>query len=76
MRFIHCTQIFLDHFFALFAVGVTNGLANGLNRFVTGKDVRDGKEARLHDGVHARSHAGVARHLVGVDDVEPCFLLD
>ena len=36
----------------------------------------DGEEAGLHDGVDAHPHAGLLRHLVGVDDVEPQLLLD
>ena len=41
-----------------------------------GSTPRDGEEACLHDGVDARAHAGVARHLVGVDDIELQLLGD
>ena len=36
----------------------------------------DGKEAGLHDGVDARPHAGLARHLVAVDHIELDLLGD
>ena len=39
-------------------------------RFLARQDAANGEEAGLHDGVDAAAHAGVFRHLVGIDDVE------
>ena len=41
-----------------------------------GSTPRNREEARLHDGVDARAHAGFLRDRIGVDDVEPQLLLD
>ena len=69
-------HIFLHDVFALAAVGVANGLADRLDGFVARQNFRDGEEAHLHDGVHARTHAGFLRDLVGIDRVELGFLGD
>ena len=74
--FVHSFQIFLDYIFALPPVGVTDGLADLLNRFFPWKNFGDGKETGLQDRVHARPHAGITRYLVGVDHVELGLLLD
>ena len=62
--------------FAALAVGLLDRLLDLLDRLILGQHARDGKEAGLHDGVHARTHAGVASHLAAVDDVEGNLLLD
>ena len=41
-----------------------------------GQDPGDREEARLHDGVDARAHAGALRQVVGVDREEADLLLD
>ncbi len=41
-----------------------------------GQDARDREEARLHDGVDARAHAGTLGELVGVDREKAELLLD
>ena len=58
------------------AVGLLNRLLDLLDRFVARQDAGDREEARLHDGVDARAHAGALRQLVGVDGEEADLLLD
>src|SRR6266566_4285499 len=53
-------QVLLHHLLAFLPVGVTNGLTYGFDRFIARQNFRDGKETDLHDGVHARSHTGLA----------------
>ena len=71
---VHSLHVFLDNFFALLAIGVTNRLANSFNCLVTRQYLGNGKEADLHDRVHATAHARIASDFVGVDDVELGFL--
>ena len=71
---VHRLHVLPDDLFALAAVGVADGLANGLNGLIARQDFGDGKEAHLQDGVHAAAHAGIARHLVAVDHEEAGFL--
>ena len=75
-RFVDGLHVLLDDVFTLPAVRVANRLADRFDGFVARQNLRDREEADLHDGVHARSHAGVTRDLVGVDDVELRFLRD
>src|SRR5207244_4210694 len=42
----------------------------------SGKDFRDGEEANLHDGVHARSHAAFAGDFVTINHIEFGLLRD
>ena len=74
--FIYGFHIFLNDVFALAAVGVANGFANCLDRFVAGQNFGDGEKAYLQDRIHAAAHAGIARDTVGVDDEEAGLLGD
>src|SRR5947209_9078468 len=66
-------QVLLHHLLAFLPVGVTNGLTYGFDRFIARQNFRDGKETDLHDGVHARSHTGLASRPVCIDYIEPGF---
>ena len=67
-------KIFPHDFLALFPVSVTNGFADGLDRLVARQHLGDREETGLQDGVHARTHACVTRHLVGIDHKESGLL--
>src|SRR6185437_12785863 len=73
---IYSVQILLDDFFTLLAVGNADRLANGLYRLLPRQHLGNGKEAYLHDGIHAGPHAGFARDFIGIDYVKLCFLRD
>ena len=75
-RFLHGAQVLLHDLVTLAAIGVADGLANGFNGLIAGQDLGDGEEAGLQNGVHARAHAGFARHLIGVNDEEAGLLGD
>ena len=65
-----------DDFFTLLAVGFADGFLNGCDGLIPGHHPGQGEEAHLHDGVDAVAHAGVARHLVGIDAVDLQPLVD
>ena len=69
-RMIHGGKVLLHHRLAALAVGLLDRLLDLLDRLLARQHAADGEEAGLHDGVDARAHAGLARHLVAVDHVE------
>ncbi len=74
--FIHSPQVLPYNLFTFLAISVTYRLANGFNSLFARQNLGDSEEARLHDGVHARAHAGFASHLIGVDYVKLGLLGD
>ena len=58
------------------AVGLLDRLLDVRDRFVARQQARDREEARLHDRVDARAHAGALRQVVGVDREEADLLVD
>ena len=75
-RSIHGGKVLLHHGFAAPAIGLLNGVLDGGNGFLARQHSADGEEAGLHHGVDAAAHAGVFRHLDGVDHEEAQLLLD
>ena len=75
-RRIHGGEVLLHHRFAALAVGLLDGVLDGGDRFLARQHAADGEEAGLHDGVDAPAHAGLARHRVAIDHVEPQLLVD
>ena len=73
---VHRGEVLLHHLFATLTVGLLDALLDLRDGLVLGQHAADGEEASLHDGVDAPAHAGVARHLVGVDGVELDLLGD
>ena len=70
------SKFFLDDCFAALAVGLFDGMLDFFNGSFARQDAADGKEGRLHDGVHASAHAGLFSDFVAVDDIELELLLD
>ena len=73
---VHRGEILLYHGLAALAVGLLDGVLDGVDGFVARQHAADGEEAGLHDGVDAPAHAGVLGHLVAIDHVELEFLVD
>ncbi len=73
---VHGGKVFLDDGFTALAVRFLDGLFDLADGFIARQDAGDGKEAGLHDGIHAAAHAGLFGHIVGIDGVEPELLLD
>ena len=67
---VHGFHVLLHDLFALSAVGVTNRFADRLDRLICRQNRGDGEEANLQNRVHAAAHAGIARHLIGVDHIK------
>ena len=63
-------EVLLHHRFAALAVGLLDGFLDLRDGLFARQHAADGEEAGLHDGVDARTHAGIARHRVAVDHVE------
>ena len=61
---------------AALAVGLLDGLLDLRNRLIARQQTRDREEARLHDRVDARPHAGTLCQVVGVDSKEADPFLD
>ena len=69
-RGIHSGKILLHHGVAALPVSLLNGLLDRGDSFLARQHSADSKEASLHDGVDAVSHAGFARDRIRVNDVE------
>ena len=69
-------HILLNDFLALLAIAIPDGLANSLNSFLSGQNLRDREETDLHDRVHSGTHAAVTRHLIGVNHIKLRLLRD
>jgi hypothetical protein len=73
---VHRPDVHLHDLLALLAVGLADGVLDGLDRFLAGQNAGHREEAGLHDGVDAAAHAGLAGHLGGVDRVDLRLLVD
>ncbi len=74
--FIHGEEVLADDFVAFASVGLLDGLLDLRDGVVLGQDAGNGEEAGLHDGVHARAHAGALGDVVAVNVIELDFLFD
>src|SRR5262249_41036837 len=63
-------QIHLDDLLALLAVGLLDGILDGLDGLLTRQNAGKSKKADLHDCVDASPHPAVAGYLGCIDDVE------
>ncbi len=73
---VDCGVVFLDNGLTTLAIGFLDGFLDLVDCIFTRQDPGDGKEAGLHDGVDAPTHAGLFGDIIGIDGVELELLLD
>ena len=62
--------VHIDDSLAAFAVSFFDRFFDLLDRFILRKHTRDGKEARLHDGIYSPTHPCLLGYLVCIDHIE------
>ena len=73
---IYRAVVHVDDLVALGAIGLFDGLFDGLDRIVLADDAGDRKEGGLHDHVDARTQAKSQAQFDRIDDVEFNFFLN
>ena len=67
---VHRREIFAHHAFAAFTVGLLDSMLDRGDGVFAREHAADSKKARLHDGVDALAHTGLAGYLITIDNVE------
>ena len=75
-RLVHGRPVLLHHSLAALPVGLLDGLFDFGDGLIARQDPANSEEARLEDGIHARAHARLAGHAIGVNHKEAQLLVD
>ena len=66
-RSINGIKVLLNNGITLLAVSFLNSVFNLSNSFIFRQDIRNCKEAGLHNGINALTHTGLTSHINSID---------
>ena len=75
-RVVHRLEVHGHDLLAFLAIGLLDGILDGLDGLLAGEHAGQREETHLHDRVDAPTHAAVPRHFGRVDDIEIRLLRD